>query len=137
MDTEAPKSGLARPLAQHKDEFYAWAAEYGYGPSGRTSSGKGERLLRKLCARHNPFAISYRDNRGKVIPVEPDRSILKVPRPPKLAAPDPNYRGLWPRVTNCHRCKAFPLDSLTTPACSACGWMLCSCGGCRCNYSWR
>jgi hypothetical protein len=38
------------------------------------------------------------------------------------------------RVAHCHACR-HPLDSRIDLGCSACGWLLCLCGGCGCNYS--
>lgn len=131
MDEE--KSEIPRPLLQHRADFDAWAQKFGYGASGRIGTDEGESKLKKLCAKGNPFARTYRDNRGKPpAPVEPDKSILK---PPVLRRQ--LFAGYGFRITNCHKCNKFPLDSLTDPDCGTCGWLLCSCGGCGCNYPWR
>jgi hypothetical protein len=37
------------------------------------------------------------------------------------------------RESHCFRCKN-DLYSSTHPLCSVCNWMLCECGGCKCNY---
>lgn len=38
------------------------------------------------------------------------------------------------RVTHCYRCSAH-LDSDAHLECSACGWLVCTCGACGCGYS--
>lgn len=42
---------------------------------------------------------------------------------------DPGRR----RITHCYSCQRH-LDSNADWECSACGWMLCSCGACGCGY---
>lgn len=37
------------------------------------------------------------------------------------------------RVTHCYNCKSH-LDNAISPECSACGWIICECGACGCQY---
>lgn len=37
------------------------------------------------------------------------------------------------RVTHCYKCKSH-LDNAISPECSACGWIICECGACGCQY---
>lgn len=57
----------------------------------------------------------------------------------RLATAGLNYRGVQPaqknrrRITHCFACKHL-LDNDIDVECSACGWILCSCGACGCTY---
>lgn len=46
------------------------------------------------------------------------------------------YRKRYHRITHCFRCREGLVSSLSNE-CSSCGWILCSCGACGCNYSGR
>jgi len=40
------------------------------------------------------------------------------------------------RVTHCYSCK-FSLNNAINPECSKCGWIICECGACGCQYDGR
>lgn len=65
--------------ARHKAEFDLWLDEHGYGLSGRPSSPEGERRLRKLCARLNPYAIEYREMRRRMAAEQAEKSLPLSP----------------------------------------------------------
>ena len=37
------------------------------------------------------------------------------------------------RIANCYSCKS-KLDNSKTPECTACGWIVCNCGACGCDF---
>ena len=41
--------------------------------------------------------------------------------------------GVQKRITNCYHCKRH-LNSWDFALCKDCGWILCSCGACRCSW---
>lgn len=58
-----------------------------------------------------------------------------VPDPPKIVLQYPGdaFPRRLPRETHCFTC-GTPLESGIDPVCDVCGWLICECQSCGCEY---